>query len=141
MKKTLLLLSFLVYFEPVVFAQNLDVVEKQILRIGVNLMTEGFELTHDIKYISLNEGSSGNYYFSLERGTSYIIVAVCDGDCGDVDLCLYDENNNEIDCDLEGDDLPIVKVNPKWSGRFKLRVTMYDCDINPCKGGIAVFGN
>ena len=117
-----------------------DIVEKQVLQIGVLLALDGFELTHDVKFASLYDNRYDNYYFSLNRGVDYKIYAACDGDCGDIDLCLYDENGNEIDCDETSDDKPLVEVRPKWTGRFRLKVTMYDCRINPCKFGIGVFG-
>ncbi|RMG22671.1 MAG: hypothetical protein D6730_15995 [Bacteroidetes bacterium] len=120
-------------------AQN-DIVEKQVMQIGLLLALDGYELTHEIEYDNLNEGRYDNYYFSLRQGWSYKIYAVCDGDCGDIDICLFDENGNEIDCDETSDDTPIVSVTPRWSGRFRLWVKMYDCDISPCRFGMAVFG-
>jgi hypothetical protein len=33
-------------------------------------------------------------------GVSYLIVAVCDQDCRDMDLCLFDENRNLISEDI-----------------------------------------
>lgn len=117
-----------------------DVVEDQVLRIGLLLALENYELTHDIKFASLYNGRSDDYYFSLSKGWQYQIIAVCDGDCGDIDLCLYDEYGGEIDCDTASDDKPMVAATPRWTGRFRLRVKMYDCRINPCKFGIAVFG-
>lgn len=123
-----------------VIAQGQDIVQKQVLNIGMTLASEGYELTHDIKFASLNDGRSDSYYFTLDRGNAYKIYAVCDEDCGDLDLCIYDENGNEIECDESSDDLPIVSVSPKWTGRFRLWVKMYDCSINPCRFGIAIFG-
>ena len=110
-----------------------DIVQRQVLQIGLLLASEGYELTHDIRYSSLSEGKSNNYYFTLDRGTTYKIYAVCDGDCGDIDLCLFDENGNEIDCDESEDDMPLVSATPKWTGRFRLWVKMYECSINPCR--------
>jgi len=119
-------------------AQN--IIDKQLLRVGVILALDGYSITHDIKYGSLYDNRYDNYYFSLSRGWTYKIYAACDGDCGDIDLCLYDENGNKIDCDETTDDQPVVEVTPKWTGRFRLKVHMYDCRINPCRFGIAVFG-
>lgn len=117
-----------------------NVVEQQVLQIGLILALDGYEITHEITYASLNDNRYDNYYFTLDRGWDYKIYAVCDGDCGDIDLCLFDENGNEIDCDETTDDKPLVSVSPRWTGRFRLKVTMYECRINPCRFGIAVFG-
>lgn len=118
-----------------------DLVRKQLLEIGVNQALKGYSLTHDVTYASLYDDGSDSYFFTLRGGTSYKIFAVCDGDCSDIDLKLYDENGNEVDKDILFDDKPLVTVSPKWTGRFKLRVTMAVCNIQPCKFGIGVFGN
>jgi len=138
--------SVLIYFTMTIawlipnVVQGQNIVERQILQIGVLLALDGYNLTHDIKYENLRDGQYDNYYFTLDKGWSYKIVAVCDGDCGDIDLCLFDENGNKIDCDETDDDKPIVSVSPKWTGRFRLWVKMYDCKVNPCKFGIGVLG-
>lgn len=138
MKKQILFFALLSTFAVSVAGQS-DV-ERQVLSIGLTLAADGYELTHDIRMASLNDGRYDNYYFTLNRGYTYRIYAVCDGDCDDLDLCVFDENENEIDCDEESDDLPIISVTPKWTGRFRLWVKMYDCSVSPCRFGIAVFG-
>lgn len=130
-----LLVSF---FPKKLLAQ--DVVAEQILTVSYVMALDGYKPTHDVKYASLYNGRRENYYFTLNSGWYYQIVAVCDSDCGDIDMCLYNENGGEIDCDTTTDDKPIVTARPKWTGRFRLNVNMYDCNINPCKFGIAVYG-
>ena len=98
----------------------------------------GFDL-QEFQTDALNESETKEYVFTLEDGYEYSIVAVCDDDCDDVDACLYDENSNEIECDEEVDDFPIVEVTPKWSGLFTLDVDMYSCSVEPCNVGYAIF--
>lgn len=119
---------------------DLKAQEGQLLIIGALLIDQGYEITHDAKYASLYDDSYDNYYFSLKKGWSYVIAAACDEDCGDIDLCLFDENNIKIGCDQGIDDKPMVSVSPKWSGSFRLWIKMEDCDRNPCRFGIVVFG-
>lgn len=140
MKNSIFILALSFFFFSSQTASTQSIVDEQVVEIGLILALDGYELTHDLKYASLNNGRNDNYYFSLDRGWSYHIYSVCDGDCGDIDLCLYDENGNEIDCDETSDDKPLVSVTPKWSGRFRLKVSMYECRINPCRFAIAVFG-
>jgi hypothetical protein len=45
----------------------------------------------------------------LYGGFSYLILGACDGDCGDVDIRLYDENGTEIDSDTSNDAVPFVE--------------------------------
>jgi len=117
-----------------------DILKKQLLKIGILLALDGYELTHDIKITNLYDEGYDNYYFNFTRGWTYKICAVCDNDCSDIDLCLFDENNNKIDCDLKPDDKPVITVTPKWTGQFRLWVKMCECSRNPCSLGIAAFG-
>lgn len=137
--KPFLILILLLLHNYSINAQS--VIERQILAIGLILRLEGYELTHNIRTGYLRTGEVTNYYFNLSSGRNYIIYAVCDEDCGDIDLCLFDENDNEISCDNKTDSMPFVNVTPRWTGSFRLRVRMYNCRVNPCKFGIAVFGN
>ncbi|MCB0704157.1 MAG: hypothetical protein KDC34_02565 [Saprospiraceae bacterium] len=117
-----------------------SVINAQLDRVAEILKYDGYSLTHDLEYASLNDGQSDYYSITLRKGYDYKIVAVCDADCGDMDLKIYDENGNLIDSDAESDDTPIVSIIPKWTGEYELWVKMYDCNINPCRFGIAVFG-
>jgi hypothetical protein len=89
---------------------------------------------------SLNQGGEDQYNVQLVAGRSYTLVGVCDGDCTDLDIALYDENNNLIDQDTLTDDRPIVKVTPRRSARFRMEVTMASCSDEPCYYAVAVYG-
>ena len=116
------------------------VVDKQVMEIGLYLASEGYEMTHEIVYSSLDDGDHDFYTFELEKGMNYKIYAVCDEDCNDIDLCLYDGRDKEIECDESEDDYPIVDVTVSRAGTFSFKVTMHDCELEPCKFGIAIFG-
>ncbi|HMQ86294.1 MAG TPA: hypothetical protein PKB07_01820 [Flavilitoribacter sp.] len=141
MKTKILFLTSVMIFSMARTGQaQFDAIYSQLLAIGRVEINQGYKLTHDIEVDYLNDDGYTSYYFTLYRGWTYRIWGVCDNDCDDLDLCLYDESNNEIDCDKTTDDRPVTKVTPKWTGRFRLQVKMYDCKINPCKFGFAVFG-
>lgn len=106
----------------------------------VNAAIPSYSLTHDVTYDNLYDDGVEDYFLTLYSGTAYKISAVCDEDCNDLDIRLYDQNGNLIDSDTDNDSMPVVEVSPKWTGRFKLRVTMCDCDVEPCKIGIGIFG-
>jgi len=53
----------------------------------------------------------------------------------------YDDSGNLLDDDTETDDVPIVNVVPRWTGRFRVTVKMHACSTNPCAFGLAVFRN
>ena len=75
----------------------------------------------------------------LNSRTPYSFVGVCDNDCRDLDLELYDENGNLIDKDVQNDDMPEVIVRPKSTGTFKLKVVMENCSESYCYYGVGVF--
>ncbi|MEM1271776.1 MAG: hypothetical protein AAGI08_17135 [Bacteroidota bacterium] len=89
----------------------------------------------------LEQGESQLYTVTLEEGISYLLLGVCDEDCSDLDLELYDGYDNLISEDDMEDDAPVVDVFVKQSGDFTLKVTMYACSENPCYYGVGVYGN
>lgn len=117
-----------------------DAVKQQLIRMGALLILEGYSVTHELRCDQLRDDYSDTYNFYLRNDKKYTIIGACDNDCRDLDLCLYDENGNEIDCDGKVDDKPVVSASPLWSGSFTLKVKMYDCRANPCAFGIMVFG-
>lgn len=131
---SLVLLPFLTIAQ-----ENIEV--KQLAKIEVLLESMGYSRTHSYMQGSLNKGESDYFYFTLDSGKKYSIVSTCDSDCSDIDLWLYDENDNEIDSDYSNDDKPVVECSPKWTGLFKLKIRMVKCSINPCKFIIAIYGN
>ena len=81
---------------------------------------------------SLRHGRERSHYFTLRKGMEYQIVGVCDNDCRDLDLKLYDENDNLIDKDFDSDDYPVVKVRPRRTAKFRAVAQMESCSANPC---------
>ncbi|WP_161607265.1 serine/threonine-protein kinase [Prochlorothrix hollandica] len=114
-------------------------VQTQLSVARLALGLEDYEDSYD-SYISAIEGGSlETLNLPLDAGNTYSIVGVCDVDCSDLDLTLYDDNGNQIDEDQESDDYPIVTVEPSWSATFRLDATMYQCDTATCVYGIGVF--
>ena len=87
----------------------------------------------------LNDDARTDWTIYLVKNVEYSILGFCDNDCKDMDLILFDENNNKIAEDTTTDDVPVVSVTPKWTGRFTLRVLMDDCATNPCNYGVRIF--
>ncbi len=114
--------------------------EKQLIKVAQMFIDEGYEITHEVPFGSIAEGEDDTYSFELEKDVEYHIISACDEDCGDIDLYLLDENDNDIDSDVERDDRPMISVTPAWTGQFTLRVEMFNCEIEPCRFGIVVVG-
>jgi hypothetical protein len=88
---------------------------------------------------SLRDDESESVRIALESGVEYAVFAVCDVDCSDIDLVLYDPGDNEVDKDVEADDVPIMMLTPASTGRYRLKVTMAACKEPPCFYGMAVY--
>ncbi|MEM7572930.1 MAG: hypothetical protein AAF433_08515 [Bacteroidota bacterium] len=120
--------------------QAQDVVDSQLSRITELMVNDNYEKTHDYEFDWLEDDESDNYYIRLSQYYNYKIIAVCDQDCEDIDMKIYDENGKLLDEDVAEDDVPIVELTPRTTGRYRVYLKMYDCDVEPCKVGIAVYG-
>ncbi len=89
---------------------------------------------------NLEQGSSETYDVPVQAGATYAIVGVCDQDCGDLDLALYDPYGNLVSYDQTDDDAPVVEVTATSGGTFTLQVTMFQCSDNPCYYGVGLYG-
>jgi hypothetical protein len=118
-----------------------EVVKQQLVYIQGAMADEGYQRTHDYTYGELDANAEETVSFDLNEGTSYLAVGVCDQDCSDIDLYLLDENGNVVAEDQGGEDHAVVEVTPAWTGSFTLRVKMYECSVEPCHYGVAIFGN
>jgi hypothetical protein len=66
-------------------------------------------------------------------------VGVCDENCIDLDLKLYDQNGNIIDYDTGEDNTPLVTVTPDRPRGFKIKVEMSTCNVSSCDYGVGIF--
>ncbi len=89
---------------------------------------------------NLNQGANTSHNFPLTAGRNYVIIGVCDRDCTDVDLRLYDASGNTIASDVAVDDHPTLQFTAGMSGNFRLQVEMATCSTNPCYYGVQLFG-
>ncbi len=88
----------------------------------------------------LPQGQFASVPVNLQAGGDYRIIGVCDNDCSDLDLVLYDENNNVISQDNLTDATPIVSVAPQWTGAFTVNAVMHNCTVQPCYYALVLYG-
>lgn len=112
---------------------------EQIRTAGELFTSEGFGQVGETRTGSLNDETSEDFYLTLEGGASYILVGVCDNDCPDIDLALFDQAGNEIDSDYEDDAVPMVEISPAGTGSYRIHVYMASCKSEPCFYGVAAF--
>jgi hypothetical protein len=132
--------SLLLASNNVLAGRFTDQVREQLVAIGVLLgLGDNYELSST--YVnSLRDDRSNMLTMSLYRGRSYAIVAVCDQDCRDIDLLVYNENDQLVGKDIKADDKPMVGISPRWSGDFRVQVNMISCSASPCYYGVGLFG-
>lgn len=109
-------------------------------RASEMVTSRGMRRTHEPYIGSLRNGASEIKTVQLNAGTSYSMIGVCDNDCSDLDLRLYDPSGNEVDNDVLDDDTPIVSVTPRRTGRYTVRAIMTACSNQPCRYGIGIYG-
>ncbi len=80
---------------------------------------------NDFKSVYLRTGESYTYQNYFYKNTSYFIAAVGCDDAKDIDIALFDENGREVDKDISTNNWGMVKVTPRWSGSFIVKVVMY----------------
>jgi len=114
-------------------------VRNQVGQHDAFLSERGYTMSGDVYDGSLKDDEFENLTITLLPGTSYAFMGVCDEDCHDIDLRLYDPDGDEVDSDVRVDDWPIVSVTPRFKGTYRLRVVMASCSSNPCYYGIGVF--
>lgn len=100
--------------------------------------SDGYEVENYVVG-KLYEDDTDTWTFWLDGGVDYTIVGVCDEDCSDIDLTIIDDDGDVIDEDILEDNFPIVSVSPRRDAAYTIEVDMYECDVEPCYFGIAIF--
>jgi hypothetical protein len=103
------------------------------------LSGRGYTMSGDVYDGKLDDDAIEDLTITLRPGTSYAFMGVCDEDCHDIDLRLYDPDGDEVASDVRTDDWPIVTITPVFKGTYRVRVVMASCSRNPCFYGIGLF--
>ena len=115
-------------------------VQRQLDRANTFLTGRGYALTHDIRTGELRDHDAESFTLELQGGHTYAVLGVCDADCMDIDLRLFDQDGDEVDADIETTYYPIVEVRPVHTAQFRVHVMMATCQTSPCRYGVGVFG-
>jgi hypothetical protein len=120
-----------------VYAQ--DLTHRQMEQVISTAQRRGFALTSQYYRGSLDDGRITEVNVTLASNDEQMIAAVCDGDCSDIDLSVYETDGREIGSDRGNDDYPLVFVPTGHAGAHRVRVSMANCHVNPCRYELAVF--
>jgi hypothetical protein len=102
--------------------------------------SRGMRPTHEPYIGTLRVRATETHRVQLTGGTSYSMIGVCDNDCSDLDLRLFDPAGREVASDVLSDDTPVVSVTPRRSGTYTVRAIMTACSSEPCRYGIGIYG-
>jgi hypothetical protein len=104
-----------------------------------DLILEGYAEMGTSERGGLNNDREEKFSLSLSEGMNYQLIGVCDNDCEDMDLVVYDPSGGEVDSDRLTDALPILDFTAAFSGEYRVAVDMVSCSLDPCAYEIATF--
>lgn len=129
---------------PPAGVQTAEAYQQQVMarlqQVNQAFIGQGFQAIDQPATGTLAQGQNTTFPANLSTGIEYRIVGVCDNDCADLDLVLYDQNNNVVSQDQLTDATPIVSVAPQWTGPFTVQVVMHNCAQAPCYYALALYG-
>lgn len=93
----------------------------------------GYDAAYNGSSGNLRQGQTTSWTYRAYGGDRYLNFAVCDDDCDDIDLYLYDQSGRLVAQDTESDDTPYVAYSVPFTQTLKVVVKMEDCSYNPCE--------
>jgi hypothetical protein len=94
--------------------------------------------THQLHFGRIKNNENEFVNVTLKAGITYYILGVCDNDCTDLDLELFNRSDL-VDRDFETDAYPLVTVTPARETTYRIKVLMESCNVDPCRYGVAVY--
>lgn len=112
----------------------------QLQQAQAALAQQGFQMVGQPYSGGLSQGQTWNVPAQLYPGYDYRVIGVCDRDCADLDLVLYDASGAPITQDTSTTSQPVLAVQPAYAGSYTLQVQMYNCTVAPCYYAVALYG-
>ena len=114
-------------------------IRSQLQTASNSIRGNGYTSDREPMMGSLNASANEGMMVNLQGGVRYAIVGVCDNDCSDVDLRIWDPSGTKLDEDILTDDKPVLEFTATVTGQYRLSVEMATCSTNPCYWGVQVF--
>jgi len=114
-------------------------VETRFTQAGVTLLRNGYAPMTTTWRGALNNSETASDTITLAGGGSYVLLGVCDDDCGEIELQLFAANGYEIDASKGAGAAPIVHVTPPERTSYRLTIRMTGCGMNPCWYGVSMY--
>ena len=111
----------------------------RVLDFSAFMADEGWAYLEDLAESGvLAPAEIDGIHVTLERGR-YVIVAVCDDDCTDLDIAVFDSAEEVVGIDTEIDPEPLVTLDVPYRQEYAVAVEMIDCASEDCVYSIAIF--
>ena len=117
-----------------------QIIVAQLQQVQASLAAQGYQMVGQPASGGLQPGQAWDMPAQMAVGYEYQIVGVCDRDCSDLDIRLFDGNGGVIAEDTTTTSQPNVGVIPATSGTFTVQVHMYACTVAPCYYAVALYG-
>ncbi len=113
--------------------------EDRLNLFRADLTLEGFAEMGSTESGTLDQGQEIRFPMDLTQGLDFKLVGVCDNDCGNLDLVLFDPTGEEVASDRLDDPIPLLTVTPEMTGEYRVAAQMVNCTIEPCGYIVATF--
>ena len=106
-------------------------------------LDEGYELVPEqgqwgLVFGWFAESEEKELRFTVTSGESYMIAGGGDANSEDLDICVYDQNGEEIECDVLTDNYPLVSFTAAATGTYRAVLTAYALTGSTSYAGMAV---
>jgi hypothetical protein len=109
-------------------------------RFRWEILEDGFTEVGSPEAGNLGEDQEIRFPVSLTAGVDYRIAGVCDNDCDDLDLVLYDPSGLEVASDFFTDAVPLLSFTlANTVEGHRIAVIMVRCRIEPCGFLVSTF--
>ncbi|MDH5759557.1 MAG: hypothetical protein OEZ65_08200 [Gemmatimonadota bacterium] len=138
---TSLLLAFTLLAAPAREARGQDLADAIV---GVlDWIDGGYELVPEngqwgLAFGWFSEGEEKELRFTVTEGRSYLIAGGGDANSTDLDLCVYDEYGDEVECDQLVDNVPVVTFTATKTATYRAVLTAYSISGSTTYAGMAV---
>ena len=78
------------------------------------------------------QGQGQRFVVTLRAGQAYRVAGVCDSNCSDLDLRLFDPNGALAAQDIAPDDAPVVDITPSVTGGYTIEAGVAQCAEASC---------
>ena len=120
--------------------QSAQILMQQLQQVEQVAAQQGYQQVGQPFAGGLLQGQSWNVPAQLAAGYEYRVLGVCDQNCRDLDVAVYDESGATIAQDNANDDHPVVAVTPGANGQFTIQAQMFQCSAQPCYYALILYG-